>query len=353
MSAPFVWDAYSPSPSGLEVLESLAGILYPQEMDTHQLREENRRKDIVAFWRTHGLVATNDAYSVSRATLFRWQKDATPLSTMHRSGYIKRIISPLLSAEIYRIRSLHPRLGKEKLTPLLKLFCTDQGISVPAEPTVGRILKQLKAAGKLPTGMRLGLSGKTGKLLEKKPLVHKKKLRRNGYVPTHPGDFLQVDGVLTFAEGIRRYTFTAVDLISRWAYSYTYPTASSRNGAHFLTSLIACAPFTVHRIQTDNGSEFQKEFEEAVATLGITRFFNWVRQPKYQGWVERFNRTIQEEFIDHHLSTLAGPTPLFNTELATWLTWYNTERVHRSLGTSCHRLTPLAYLSVTKESQTG
>lgn len=177
MRAPFVWDAYSFSPHGLEVLESLGSILYPQRMDTHQSREEKRRKDIAAFWKTHGLAATADAYAVSRATLFRWQIDCVPKSRAHSGGYRKRQIPALVIAEIYRIRSLHPLLGKEKLNPLLNVFCTDQGIPVPSEPTVGRMLTQLKAAGKLPTGIRLGLIGKTGKLLEKKPPVKKKKQR--------------------------------------------------------------------------------------------------------------------------------------------------------------------------------
>ena len=104
----------------------------------------------------------------------------------------------------------------------------------------------------------------------------------------------------------RRYTFTAVDPVSRWAYSKTYKTASSRNGADFLHELVAQAPFQITHIQTDNGSEFMKDLREAAEAASLTHFHNWVKQPKYQGWVERFNRTIQEEFLDWHKISHSG-----------------------------------------------
>ena len=111
---------------------------------------------------------------------------------------------------------------------------------------------------------------------------------------------------MTYANGIRRYTFTAVDLVSKWAFSRTYSSQSSRNGADFLRRLVQAAPFRIVRIQTDNGSEFLKEFGEAVVAQKLVQFFIWVRQPKYQGWVDRFNCSVQEEFIDWKLDSLGG-----------------------------------------------
>jgi putative transposase len=345
-----VWGAAHAAPSGKAVLEQLAKTTYPRLMDTAQIQEENRRKEILAFWSKHGLEATQDAFGVGRATLFRWKKDSSPKSRAHRNGYHKRVVHPSLQAEILRLRTEHPKLGKEKLTPLLAEFCASLGIPAPAEATVGRILAGLKKAGKLTLHTQLKFNGKTGSLREKVPTPKKKKLRREGYLPAAPGDLLQLDGVLTFAEGKRRYTFTAVDVVSRWAFSRVYKTASSRNGADFLRELLKAAPFQVIRIQTDNGSEFMKEFGEAVETLLLTHFFNWVRQPKYQGWVERFNRSIQEEFLDWRAASLAGNPDDFNQELEEWLTFYNTKRVHRSLGTAGHRLTPVQYLQLTEQS---
>lgn len=332
-----------------EILESLHQKRYPKEMDTRTQKETRRREEILLFWQRHGLAAAEDAFGVSRRTLFRWKKDTVPKSRKHRNGYARRVVHPLLSAEIVRLRGAYPRLGKEKLTPLLRTFCLEQGIPAPAEATVGRMVGELKAEGKIPCGARLRMSARTGTLLEKHSQPRKPKLRRGGYLPELPGDLLQVDGVLIFTLGQRRYTFTAVDLVSRWAFSKTYKTASSRNGADFLSELLARAPFRVSRIQTDNGSEFAKEFREAASAASLVHFHNWVKQPKYQGWIERFNRTIQEEFLDWNKQSLALEPDSFNPLLLEWLSFYNTKRVHRALGPAGQRLAPLQYLATTAE----
>jgi putative transposase len=340
------------SRTGKEILESLANKRYPKRMDTHLKTEIERRQKILAFWKNHGLAATTDAYGVSRRTLFRWSKHLAPQSRSHRTGYQKRIIHPLLKAEIVRLRVAHPRLGKEKLWPLLVSFSTEYGLDCPAEATVGRMIQQLKTEGVLPTGKQLKFLARSGTFREKE-VKRTKKLRRKGYTPEHPGDLLQLDGVLINTLGMRRYTFTAVDLVSRWSHSKTYKTTSSRNGADFLKELMTLAPFQISHIQTDNGSEFMKEFREAAEQAHLVHFFNYVKQPKYQGWIERFNRTIQEEFLDWHQGSLALDPDVFNPELRKWLTWYNTKRVHRSLGRPGQRLTPVQYLETTRECQTG
>ena len=56
--------------------------------------------------------------------------------------------------------------------------------------------------------------------------------------------------------------------------------------------------------------------------------------------VERFNRTIQEEFLNYHKGLLLDPDQ-FNTELMDWLIWYNTKRVHYAFG---NQLTPVQFL---------
>ena len=349
MAQNFIWEAWSASPEGRAILESLAKNRYPQGMNTTQQKAKVRRKAILVFWKKHGTHATEDAFSVCERTLFRWQKECTPKSRAHRNGYQERVIHPLLQAKIIRLRTQYPGLGKEKLAPLLRDRCLAIGQAAPSEPTVGRMLTQLKDEGKLPTGKQLRLQGNTARLLEKHPWTQKKKLRRAGYLPEKAGDLLQVDGVLIHTLGQRRYTFTAVDLVSRWAFSKTYKTASSRNGKDFLTGLLATAPFSVSHIQTDNGSELMKEFGEAAKDASLIHFHNWVKQPKYQGWVERFNRTIQEKFLDWHNQSLALEPDQFNIHLQEWLTFYNTKRVHRSLRSSGQRLTPLQYLELTAD----
>lgn len=353
MTPHFIWDAWSASPEGRAVLESLGKNLYPKQMDTQHHKEIKRREKIVTFWQLHGDTATTDAFGVCRRTLYNWQKRVVPESRAHRNGYTTRQIPLELVVEINWIRGCHPRLGKEKLTPLLAPFCASRGLKVLSESTVGRILTQLKKEGILKSPVKLRMSGKSGKLIQKNPPLTVKKLRRGRYLPEKPGDLLQLDGVMKVNDGKRRYVFTAVDLVSRVAFSMAFPSGSSRNGRTFLEHILATAPFPITHIQTDNGSEFMKEFRKAALEAELVQFFNGVKQPKFQGWVERFNRSIQEEFIDWHESSLAHDLPGFNEKLATWILWYNTERIHRGLNQKTDRgvqkYTPLAYLALTAE----
>jgi transposase InsO family protein len=48
-------------------------------------------------------------------------------------------------------------------------------------------------------------------------------------------------------------------------------------------------------------------------------------------YVERFNRTAQEEFIYKHNHLLKDNLPEFNQKLMHYLVWYNTQRPHFSL----------------------
>ena len=184
------WDQDGATPEGRALLEGLASNLYPKGMDTKQEQETQRRKKILGFWTEHGDKAATDAFGVSRSTLFRWKADTVPKSRAHRNGYSKRTVPLSLETEIRRLRTEHPNLGKEKLAPLLKRFCEEAGLAVLAEPIVGRVLCQLKEAGRLPARTRLKMSGKIGKLLEKPLRPKVKKLRREGYVPVLPGDLL-------------------------------------------------------------------------------------------------------------------------------------------------------------------
>ncbi|MBC7328923.1 transposase family protein [bacterium] len=51
-------------------------------------------------------------------------------------------------------------------------------------------------------------------------------------------------------------------------------------------------------VQTDNGSEFAGEFEDFLRNKGIIHFYTHPKRPQENGYVERFQRTIQEYFID-------------------------------------------------------
>jgi len=64
--------------------------------------------------------------------------------------------------------------------------------------------------------------------------------------------------------------------------------------------------------------------------LHLTHYHTYPHTPKMNAHCERFNRTIQEEFLDYHAGSLIDPSS-FNQQMIPWLVWYNTERPHWGL----------------------
>lgn len=289
------------------------------------------RTRILAFWEKHGNEATSEAFKVSPRTLFRWQaslerglgklESLNPKSTAPKQKR-EREAPPGIADFIVELRIAHPRLGKDKLTPL----CLEKGYQISSS-TIGRLIADLKKQNRIPVKTRYSFYGKTGTLIERKPKKHKKKLRRpRGYRT------LQVDTVVRFIDGMKRYVLTAVDTEKKTAFAACYTNHGSLSASDFLKKVVAVLPDCPVAVQTDNGSEFAMHFEKACVLLGLTHFHNYPRSPKMNACVERFNRTLDEEFLQYHKPLMRDDVPRFNNILIDWLLWYNAERPHYALG---------------------
>jgi transposase InsO family protein len=203
---------------------------------------------------------------------------------------------------------------------------------------VGRIINDLKIKGRLPRSNKVTINGRTGTLLVRGPKPGKKKLRRKGFIPRLPGDLVQMDTVAIFTAGLKRYIFTAIDVRTRFAFAYAYKAGSSANGNDFLGKFLKVAPFTTRRVQTDNGSEFASHFDSCCSRSGLSHFFNYPKHPQSNAYLERFNRTVQEQCVNLYTDYLDEPND-FNMKLMDYLIWYNTEKPHRGIG----NLPPLRY----------
>jgi transposase InsO family protein len=299
-------------------------------------QEAIKKAKILTFWHNHGLQATIDAYGVKRSTLFLWRKKLKEskgrLDSLNNQSRApkkrrKRIIAPEVKSFIIEQRTTIPRLGKDKIAKMLK----DENITKLSGSTAGRMLNDLKKRGELPQYAKVSLSAKTGRMIERKA-KKRKKLRRKGYKPESEGDLLQLDTIEKFINGIKRYVVTAIDLKSDFGFAFAYKSANSKNTADFFQKLQTAAPFKIKRIQTDNGSEFEKYFRTYVEKNRIIHFHNYPRCPKMNAYVERFNRTLQEEFINYRKQEWAYNLNRFNHNLIDYLLWYNTKRPHWSLG---------------------
>ena len=311
-------------------------------MISEQAKERVRR---LAFWEKHGDEATKEAFGTSRRTLFRWatalKRNRGKLEALNPGNRApqkrrKRQVPEAVSNRIISLRTLHPRLGKEKIHGVLKTEGYTGSVS-----TIGRILDNLKAQGKLSKHSKLTLSAKTGRLIERVYKPRKKLRRPQGH------RVLEADTVVRFVDGLKRYILTGIDTESRTAFAGAYTNHGSKSATDFLKKTQEVLPFCPRDVQTDNGSEFALHFHSAVKKTGL-HFNTHPRSPKENAHVERFNRTLSEEFLMYHRELLRDDVAAFNEALVDWLLWYNTERPHHSLG----NVPPLRYaLSILAEPE--
>jgi transposase InsO family protein len=306
-------------------------------MITEQAKERCR---ILAFWEKHGLLATIEAFKVSRPTLFRWQKALTAtggkLEGLNKKSTApkqkrKRVVPEVVKDFILNEREFDPTLSKDKLSVLMK----QDGIAHLSASTVGRMITDLKRQGVLRKQSKLSYYANTDTFSEK-TLVKRKKLRSKG----HTGGLVKADSIVRFTNGIKRYLVTAIDTETKFAFAYAYKTHSSDAATDCMQKFKAVAPISLTHVQTDNGSEFAKHFELHLEKNNIVHFHTYPRCPKMNSEIERFNRTISEAFISRNRMLLAYDIEAFNKKLIDWLLWYNTRRPHWSLGL----VSPLQYI---------
>jgi transposase InsO family protein len=174
------------------------------------------------------------------------------------------------------------------------------------------------------------------RVLARLGLVVRKKWQRRWKSPlkrphvTKPGDLVQTDTVhlSSRTHGYRRsYLYTAIDVYSRWAYAEYHTRLGQDIAADVIFRAQAYAGFHFQMVQADNGPEFGAHFEQQLKARNMVVRHSRVRRPNDNAFIERFNRTIQEECV--------GNTDPFSEELygkvLTHLAYYNQERLHLSL----------------------
>ncbi len=161
-----------------------------------------------------------------------------------------------------------------------------------------------------------------------------------------PGELVSFD---TFYVGLfkgvgRVYLHTAVDTFGSYAFGMLATERNAKRATELLYAQVL--PFfeshglTLEAILTDNGTEFcgneAHPFEAILYKLGIQHRTTQVKRPQTNGFVERFHRTILDEFFRVELRKRPFET-LDDLEqaLQEWICYYNVERSHqgyRNLG---------------------
>lgn len=144
------------------------------------------------------------------------------------------------------------------------------------------------------------------------------------------GYLWHTDTVVIYWNGQRRVIFTAIEDQTKIAYARVYSSGTSRSGKDFLERLIYLSNHQISNIHHDNGVEFEGEFEKACQELGVVQIYSRVRRPKDNPALERFNRTIQEEWLEVSETGL-DDVQHANLDLTEWLVDYNFDRPHQTL----------------------
>ncbi|WP_406147790.1 IS481 family transposase [Streptomyces sp. NBC_01012] len=268
---------------------------------------------------------------ISRATAHKWMRrwraegevglhdrSSSPLTTPHRTP-------AAIEAQVCDLRRSR-KLGPARIGPILGL---------PAS-TVHRILTRqgLHRLAWLdrPTGtvIRRYERERPGELIH----VDVKKL---GRIPDGGGHKVlgRQAGRATRSQMGFDYVHSAVDDHSRLAYSEIHPDEKVATCAGFLTR--AAAFFhsqgitRIERVLTDNAWAYRKglAWKAALAELGATSKLTRPYRPQTNGKVERFNRTLADEWAYQRPYTSNDER---TTALADFLHTYNHHRCHTALG---------------------
>lgn len=129
------------------------------------------------------------------------------------------------------------------------------------------------------------------------------------------------------------YLHTALDDHSRLAYTEVLTDETAATCAAFLrraTAWFTTHGITIERVLTDNAWAYTKTTWRTTCTqLGITP--RWTRpwRPQTNGKVERFHRTLTEEWAYHQPYNSETER---QTAFGDWLDWYNYHRPHTGIG---------------------
>ena len=138
------------------------------------------------------------------------------------------------------------------------------------------------------------------------------------------------------------YIFVGIDRLCKYVYVELHERMTQENAVSFVRNLIADCPFIIHRLLTDNGSQFTyallaehlrpknkiHPFDALCAAHNIKHKLTKFRHPWTNGQVEVFNKTIKKHTTKtYHYDTVDQ----LKQHLMAFLLIYNFQRPLRAL----------------------
>ncbi|MDA3793478.1 MAG: integrase core domain-containing protein [Elusimicrobia bacterium] len=297
------------------------------------------RLEWIIFYHTQGnknAAGTCRHFGMSRKTFYKWynrfneaNEHLEELEDQSREPYNKRKWEVSLKQEI-RIKELrreHMHYGKKKLKVLYEKKYSEEISTWKIE----RVVRKHKLYPDQIKAEKIARKRARGRKSQKKRITQLKKEEQLWFL-------LQLDTIVIYWDKFKRYIITAVDHASKLGYARMYKRKSSRAAKDFLHRLQYLIGVSIQNLQTDNGSEFTYYFDKTSKEFGINRYFSRVKTPKDNPEIERFNQTLEYEWLNDGNFELNCNN--FNKRLTKWLVEYNFNRPHQTLD----YLTPMEYI---------
>ena len=291
-------------------------------------RSARGRLEWMIFWENNqkDVALTARHFGIARKTFYKWLKrfDQHFLRGLEEGSRVPRhcrtrTYTARQYQHIVTLRREHLRYGKMKL-----LYIYRQKYPRDRLMSAWKIQCIIKASGLYPE------PAKQGRINRRRSLTHtRKKITELKRKPVS-GFLVCLDTIVKYWNGQKRYILTAIDRHTKVAFARMYASHTSTAASDFLHRLHLLLDGKIQNIQTDNGSEFHRHFETACQTLALEHYWSRVKTPKDNAVNERFNRTLQDEFI--RAGNMTDDLVVFNQRLTEWLIEYNFRRPHQALG---------------------
>lgn len=248
--------------------------------------------------------------------------------------------APEVEARLVALSLEHPSWGCDRLSDRLAL----EGVRISG-PTVQRILNDHDMGTRYSRWLKLEeqqaqqpleLTVEQVQFLEKQNPT----FRERHVESSRPGELICQDTFLVGTlKGVGRvYLHAAVDTDGSYGFGFLHTTKRPEAAVALVHNDIL--PFYQERqipvtaILTDNGREFcgteSHPYELYLALNDIEHRRTKVRRPQTNGFVERFNRTVLDEFFRIAFRTkFYESVEQLQADLDAWLVHYNTERPHQ------------------------
>jgi len=260
-------------------------------------------------------------YGIGKTAFYKWLAvfDPRNLRALEESSRapITRRQSELTLLEEQRLlvlRHTNPEFGKMKLKALYKIHFEEIISSWKAQLVIEKY--RLQRTPSKPTR-----AFKKQAQSKRRTIALKREQR--------PGFLVAFDTIVLYRNGLRRYIVTGIDTVSKVAWARMYATHSSATTKDLFLRLHAVVAGKVLNICSDNGSEFEKDFEKLMQSLKVPHYFSRVKTPKDNPVCERFNGILKQEFL--RMGNWTDDINEFNQRLSKWLLKYNCYRPHQSL----------------------